>query len=424
MENRLFSDFFRIGNLAVMSKEIGNASYDFDFRTQFVCSSVTSSCKEPVLLRIGAIDDYSNVENDLKKNGCILWVDERSHVQCSTIENWYPLLKEHTPRTEVFDELPSIDVLEKKFKFPVFIKGNRQTSRHKRSQCIINNPDEYESLRNEWNKDDILFWQKVAIREYVPLKEIDSTSYPDMIPISYEFRFFYFLGKCVAHGPYWTLGKKYDLPKEEYEKVKELTDWAEKQLSSAFVAIDVAQTADGEWIIIEVNDAQESGYGGVNPISLWTGIVEIMDMKWNLTPFSELHQGTKSIYDYVKDGYTVPDKVIAYLRTQRYLGVCPGTYDHPFKPGERLPGPYRLTDGHYTWDRDTWKYVLKYHLTLPEEFINYVMSDDGDRKLTELVNETIEKNEAWSDSIKECKKKQGYKCLLLGPGGSKELSDF
>ena len=63
-------------------------------------------------------------------------------------------------------------------------------------------------------------------------------------------------------------------------------------------------------------------------------------------------------------------------------------------------------------------------MTLPEEFINYVMSDDGDKKLTELGNEFIEQNQSWSDSIKELKKKQGYKCLLLGPEGNKELRDF
>ena len=48
----------------------------------------------------------------------------------------------------------------------------------------------------------------------------------------------------------------------------------------------------------------------------------------------------------------------------------------------------------------------------------------ADKKLTELVNELIEQNESWSDSIKEIKKKQGYKCLLLGTEGNKELRDF
>ena len=39
-----------------------------------------------------------------------------------------------------------------------------------------------------------------------------------------------------------------------------LTDWAAERLGAIFPAIDVAKTASGEWIIIEVNDAQESGH--------------------------------------------------------------------------------------------------------------------------------------------------------------------
>lgn len=42
-----------------------------------------------------------------------------------------------------------------------------------------------------------------------------------------------------------------------------------------FVAIDVAQTIAGEWIVIECNDAQESGYGAVSPFGLWQNIIRI-----------------------------------------------------------------------------------------------------------------------------------------------------
>lgn len=32
---------------------------------------------------------------------------------------------------------------------------------------------------------------------------------------------------------------------------------------------------DGRWIVIEVNDTQESGYAGIVPLSLWQRMVEI-----------------------------------------------------------------------------------------------------------------------------------------------------
>ena len=64
------------------------------------------------------------------------------------------------------------------------------------------------------------------------------------------------------------------MEKEELKEVLKLTDWAADRIGVRFAAIDVAKTASGEWIIIEVNDAQESGFAGVNPMTLWKNVIE------------------------------------------------------------------------------------------------------------------------------------------------------
>ena len=96
-----------------------------------------------------------------------------------------------------------------------------------------------------------------------------------------------------------------------------------------------------------------------------------------VSPFKEILCGGESIYDYVQEGYQVPDRVIAYLKTTAPYIMGLGIYQHPFRPEKNLAGPYLYTDGHYYWDRDTWKYVLKYHVTLPQDFIDHVMSEQG-----------------------------------------------
>lgn len=267
-------DFFTIGNIAVLQCNTGNDVYDFDFRNHFECKSVLKEIEDPILLHIGAVEDYAGIEDMVEQMGMKLLVHEAEHLRCSTIEGWYPVLKDKTPYTKVFDELPPVEEILKDFTFPVFIKGNRQTNRHKKSQCIIEDEKAYETLRNEWKNDPILSWQKVAVREYIQLQTIDATSYPDMVPISYEFRFFYFEGKCMAYGPYWYMGHQYTLDAEELAEVLKLTDWAAEKLAVIFPSIDVAKTASGEWIIIEVNDAQESGFVGVNPITLWNNTID------------------------------------------------------------------------------------------------------------------------------------------------------
>lgn len=275
MELRQVSDdFFTVGNIAVLQRKTGNDVYDFDFRNYFECRSVVAEIEEPVLLHIGAVESYTGIEEMLKQMGMKLLVNESEHLRCSTIEGWYPVLKDKTPYTKIYDKLPSVEELLRDFSFPVFIKGNRQTNRHKKSQCIIEDERTYELLRDKWARDNVLSWQKAAVREYVPLLKIDADSYPDMIPMSYEFRFFYFGGKCMAYGPYWYMGQKYLLPQNELKEVLELTDWAAERLSVVFPAIDVAKTVAGKWIIIEVNDAQESGFVGANPLVLWENIIK------------------------------------------------------------------------------------------------------------------------------------------------------
>lgn len=275
MELRDFcDDFFTIGDIAILCRQIGNSTYDFDFRRYFACKSVVAETKSPVLLHIGAIEDYPGVCTLLSDMGMKPLTREGQHLRCSTIEKWYPALKDRTPYTRVYDTLPKAEELLEHFTFPIFIKGNRQTNRHRRSQCIIENADAYRDLREEWAKDPVLSWQKAAIREYVPLMTIDSTSWPDMVPISYEFRFFYFEDRCVGWGPYWTVGPQYALAPEDEEEALVLTKWAAERVATGFVAIDVAKTAQGQWIIIEVNDAQESGLAGVNPLTLWKNTVE------------------------------------------------------------------------------------------------------------------------------------------------------
>lgn len=271
---QISDDFFTIGDIAILQKMIGNAGYDFPFRTQFECRSVVSEMDRPILLRIGAVDDYHAVETYFREAGMQLLMTETDHLRCSEIENWYPLLAEHTPYTKVYDQLPAVDQLMKDFSFPVFIKGTRQTDKHKRANCIIQNAEDYEQLRLGWKQSRILSWQQAAVREYVPLLTIDDTSFPEMIPISYEFRSFYYQGRCTGCGPYWTLGRRYALADEDRQEVMDLSQWAADRLNVAFLTVDVAKTADGRWIIVEANDGQESGFVGLNPISLWKKTIE------------------------------------------------------------------------------------------------------------------------------------------------------
>ena len=138
----------------------------------------------------------------------------------------------------------------------------------------------------------------------------------------------------------------------------------------------------------------------------------------SITPYRELKQGDESIRDHL-DGGDVPDKVIEYLKSGTADVVCLGVYDHPFT-GKRLLGPYAICDDtRYCWDRDTWKYVKKYRLSLPSEFIDFVMSPAGDEAL-----KTMKQGAQWPDVIADWKQQPNRMVMMPADGGDVSLDDF
>lgn len=211
----------------------------------------------------------------------------------------------------------------------------------------------------------------------------------------------------------------------------ELTDesWTERTIVSMEKWVCPEDGAKGKWVKVDFIKNGETAEATIENIQ--SNTIQTTSMprpetfrKWaamiNLTPYKEIKGGEESIYDHVQEGYEVPDKVIAYLRTTKPFLMSPGIYNHPFKEGQSLLGPYLYTDDTFYWDRDTWKYVVKYGLTLPQEFIDHVMSDEG----TKFIEQQIESNESWTKAIREWKKKKGFICLLPDDAGDRELADF
>lgn len=147
-------------------------------------------------------------------------------------------------------------------------------------------------------------------------------------------------------------------------------------------------------------------------------LIEEYIQKINLTPYKELKQGQDSIFNNIREGYTIPDKVLLYLQSGEAYRMSPGIYSHPFNNEVSLLGPYLYTDGKYIWDRDTWKYVIKYGLTLSNEFVDYVMSDEG--------TEYLQKHHVdWGDVINnKLAAKPNFICLLPEDSGDVPLEKF
>lgn len=261
--------------LIILSEEVGVSAYDFNFDLHFTCDHPHRIEGEQLcVLRVGPIADYAAEFNDKLAMGLRLVNSPNEHALASELKSWYPLLKGLTPRTEVFDVLPSAEEIESKFQWPVFMKGSRQTSKHNPDLSIIQSRSHYEQVSQKYQNDAILHWQKPVIREFVPLMPVAGHVAGKMQP-SAEYRSFWWYGECVGWGRYWYQVAPYDCP--DAEAGLAVAHQAAIRLSVPFLVIDFAKTADDRWIVIESNDAQESGYVGIPPQALWQQVLARVD---------------------------------------------------------------------------------------------------------------------------------------------------
>jgi hypothetical protein len=170
---------------------------------------------------------------------------------------------------------PTLADVKAQFRWPIFMKGARQTSRHQRKLSIIESDEAFCEAIENFSRDPILAWQDVVCREFASLRRLNlSDEDTTKVPRSFEFRTFWWKGKLAGAGRYWWEGGAYDWTESERAAALAVGEEAAQRVAVPFLVIDLAQMADGRWIIIECNDAQESGYAGVSPIGLWQKIVD------------------------------------------------------------------------------------------------------------------------------------------------------
>lgn len=273
--NRLKNiDFFNLENTIWLAhKPLNIPAYDFKFEPLFETSRPRITETVATIARIGAIEDYTLLYNTFLNYGFQLINSPEQHRLASELEYWYPLIKDLTPKSKVYAEFPSLAVFEKDFSFPVFIKGNRQTAKHNPTLAIAKNAKDFIRIKEAYKNDPILHWQKVVFRTFETLQPMNFEA-EDKVQISFEFRTFWWKKELIATGHYWSQYLDYTWTIEQENEALAIAQKAAQILDVPFLAIDVALTSTGKWIIIECNDAQESGYCGAKPMLLWKKILE------------------------------------------------------------------------------------------------------------------------------------------------------
>lgn len=262
--------------LNIASTKTRVAVYDFDFELFFHCRHPTQFHGDEIcVLRVGAVLDYDSAYTEYQELGLGLVNSPEEHRLASELSAWYPHLVDLTPRSICVDTFPDAEFIEREFGWPVFIKGSRQTSRHNPETSVVRDPEQYRQVIQAYQHDSILHWQRIAIREFTLLQPVPG-QVPGKVKPSMEFRTFWWKGLCVGWGRYWYQVLPYSAP--DIQDGLALAEQVANRLKVPFLVVDIAKTADGRWIVIECNDAQESGYVGIDPYLLWRKVLDAMDV--------------------------------------------------------------------------------------------------------------------------------------------------
>lgn len=260
--------------LHVLVAPVGRPSYDFAFDRLLACRHPWRPDPDiPVLLRVGPLHEDDPHLAWIAEQGLTPLHDDAARRRASQLPGWYPRLRGLTPDSLWGDGL-SAEAIGDQLGWPVFVKGLRQTSRHRKSLHIVSGPQEWDVVMAAWAADPILHWQAPVARALLPLRRIsDPGADPGRLPSSFEFRVFCWRGEVVGFGPYWWQAPAYRCTPAEASAARALAAEAARRVGVPFLVVDVAQDAEGRWWVVECNDGQESGMAGVSALAVWQNII-------------------------------------------------------------------------------------------------------------------------------------------------------
>lgn len=234
-----------------------------------------------VICRYSARPFVREVVNDIEKLGAKLINSYHQQEWVADIREWYEYLHSYTPKTWFFPHLVP------KTEGPFVLKGKTNSKKFLwNTHMFAKTWDDIMPVYCRLLDDTLIGSQDIYVRKFVPLKTYFNAI--NDLPVSKEFRFFVAYGEILTGEFYWSnsiddiIEKGFDKPDVEEvpkEFLKKLIDIISPNIN--FFVMDVAQTCDGDWIVIELNDGQMSGLSENSADKLYANLDKAIMKKYN-----------------------------------------------------------------------------------------------------------------------------------------------
>lgn len=219
-----------------------------------------------------SVEDYGKLHAALVRRNVWLVNAPDQYQTCHHFDGWYETLEERTPRSawvEGRDVEGAVRLVEE-FDGPCVVRDFVKSRKHEWGDaCFVESPaDARRVVRNFVERQGESLVGGIVVRQFVKLRHLGR--HPKSgVPMSLEYRSFWLDGEPLLTVPYWA---EASYPTEAFEvegpagavavgfepPVEKFRE-AVAQLDSRLVALDLAMTDEGDWIVVEVGDGQVSG---------------------------------------------------------------------------------------------------------------------------------------------------------------------
>ncbi len=200
------------------------------------------------------------------------------HLRVQELDRAYPYITGVTPETYFATHPSEAAKAIEQLGVPVFVKGAVQSRKARGwKSCVAESVAELEAQIDVLLTLENRSRGRVAVRRLVPLRYTQTG--PGGFPQGREFRVFVWQRSTVlGRGYYWDADDPLaTLTSVEEKEIQELACEAAERLQVPYIAVDVAQQTDGQWVVIETGDAQFSGLRQTPRLALWQALKNRID---------------------------------------------------------------------------------------------------------------------------------------------------
>lgn len=209
------------------------------------------NCRDCLVIgRYSVLPYYNELERDLKIIGSRL-INTFDEHRWITSFAYYRELKDFTPETWDDEHIHLCA-----HQGPFVVKGKMSSKkRNWKTHMFARTRRDALEVAKRIKEDSDIREQGVVYRKYVPLKTYEIGH--NGLPHTNEWRFFYWKTRRLSCGYYWSEADCVSQAELHPEAEQLATTIASVAANYAtFFAMDLAETDEGDWILIELNDGQ------------------------------------------------------------------------------------------------------------------------------------------------------------------------